>query len=283
MMAGAACAMAVPGWAQGGAATKGVRFSFMLWAIAKPVGFDRAVEMVAEAGYQGIELTGEFQKWTPEERTRVMAKLRRLGLVIDSMSGVRAAFAVPEERELFVTQLAEHLRYAKELECPQVILLSGRRSESVSMAEQRVIATENLKRAAEMAAKEKIEIVIEPIDFIERPNVFLASVTDGFEIAAAVNAPNLKVLYDLYHEQRSFGNLIEKLEKNIDRVGLIHVAEVPGRHEPGMGEIDFDPIYRKLRELKYDRWIAMEFYPTEETVASLKKARLGAEKELGMS
>ena len=70
--------------------------------------------------------------------------------------------------------------------------------------------------------------MIEPIDLLENPTIYLASVTDGFEIARAVNSPHVKVLYDFYHEQRSFGNLIEKLEQNIDWVGLVHVADVPG-------------------------------------------------------
>lgn len=259
-------------------AAKGVRFSFMLWALERQAPFDRCVEMVAEAGYQGIELTGEFQKWSPEERRRVMARLRSLGMVVDSMSGVRAGFAVPEETEAFREQFVEHLRYAKELECPQVILLSGKRIADAS--KQRATAVENLKRAVDFAAKENIEIVIEPIDLIENPPIYLASVSDGFEIVRAVNMPQLKVLYDFYHEQRSFGNLIEKLEKNVDLVGLVHVADVPGRHEPGTGEIDYTTIYGKLAELKYNRWIAMEYYPTEEPVASLKKTKADAQRVL---
>jgi hydroxypyruvate isomerase len=107
-------------------------------------------------------------------------------------------------------------------------------------------------------------------------------VSDGFEIVDAVNAPNVKVLYDFYHEQRSFGNLIEKLEKNVNKIGLIHVADVPGRHEPGTGEIDYTTIYRKLAELHYDRWIAMEFYPTQEPVASLAQARVSAQDAMGL-
>ena len=270
-------ALASPRWLQAEVpAAKGVRFSFMLWALERQAPFDRCVEMVAEAGYQGIELTGEFQKWSPEEMLRVMARLRSLGLVVDSMSGVRAGFAVPEETEAFREQFVEHLRYAKELECPQVILLSGKRI--ADAAGQRVTAVENLKRAAEVAAKEGVEIVIEPIDLIENPPIYLASVSDGFEIVRAVNMPQVKVLYDFYHEQRSFGNLIEKLEKNVDLVGLVHVADVPGRHEPGTGEIDYTTIYRKLAELKYNRWIAMEYYPTEEPVASLKKAKIEAQR-----
>lgn len=262
-------------WAFAATEVKRVRLSFMLWALERQASFDQSMEMVAAAGYQGIELTGQFQSWTPAERDRVMKKMQTHGMVFDSMSGVKAGFAVADETETFFQQFAEHLQFAKTLQCPQVILLSGKRAGSADA--QLGVAIENLKRAAEMAAKEKIEIVIEPIDLLENPSIYLASVRDGFEIARSVKATNLKVLYDFYHEQRSFGNLIEKLEKNIDMIGLVHVADVPGRHEPGTGEVNYEAIYRKLSELKYDRWIAMEFYPTTDPVATLSHARLGVE------
>jgi hydroxypyruvate isomerase len=280
-----ASAALVPTWvsgsAQGADVAKGVRFSFMLWALEKQAPFDRCVEMVAEAGYQGVELVGEFQRWSPGEKSRIMARMRSLGMVFDAMSGVKAGFAVPEETEAFRTQFVDHLRAAKELECPKVILLSGKRIDGLGAQVQRQTSIDNLKWAAERATKEQIEIVIEPIDLLENPTIYMATVTDGFEIARSVNSPNVKVLYDFYHEQRSFGNLIEKLEKNIDWVGLVHVADVPGRHEPGTGEIDYGTIYRKLAALGYSHWIAMEYYPTEEPVASLKTARMEAQRELG--
>jgi hydroxypyruvate isomerase len=272
------------GWlhasAQGvGAGTK-VRFSFMLWALEKQAPLDRCVEWVAEAGYQGVELVGEFQKWLPAEKAAMLARMRTLGMVFDAMSGVKAGFAVPDQMELFRAQLTEHLRAAKELECPKVILLSGKRVDGLGPGVQVQTSIENLKWAADKAATEQIEIVIEPIDLLENPTIDLATVTDGFEIVRAVNRPNVKVLYDFYHEQRSFGNLIEKLENNIDWVGLVHVADVPGRHEPGTGEIDYAAIYRKLAALNYSKWVAMEYYPTVEPVASLKQARMQAQREL---
>ena len=280
-----ASAALVPAWVSGSAqgvdVAKGVRFSFMLWALEKQAPFDRCVEMVAEAGYQGVELVGEFQRWSPGEKSRIMARMRSLGMVFDAMSGVKAGFAVPEETEAFRTQFVDHLRAAKELECPKVILLSGKRIDGLGAQVQRQTSIDNLKWAAERATKEQIEIVIEPIDLLENPTIYMATVTDGFEIARTVNSPNVKVLYDFYHEQRSFGNLIEKLEKNIDWVGLVHVADVPGRHEPGTGEIDYGTIYRKLAALGYSHWIAMEYYPTGEPVASLKMARMEAQRELG--
>jgi hydroxypyruvate isomerase len=82
----------------------------------------------------------------------------------------------------------------------------------------------------------------------------------------------------MFHEQISEGNLIEKLEKNIEHVGLIHVADVPGRHAPGTGEINYANIFRKLVELKYDKIVAMEFMPQGDAVEELRKAREMAEK-----
>lgn len=260
---------------------KKVRFSFMLWALEKQAPFDRCVEWVAEAGYQGVELVGEFQSWPAAQRAATVARVRRLGLVFDAMSGVKAGFAVPGQVEVFRTQFIEQMRAATELECSTIILLSGRREDGLAKGAQRQTSIDTLKWAAEKAAEEQINIVIEPIDLLENPTIYLSSVTEGFEIARAVNMPNLKVLYDFYHEQRSYGDLIEKLENNMDWVGLVHVADVPGRHEPGTGEIDYGMIYRKLAELNYSRWIAMEYYPSEDPVGSLKRARMDALRGLG--
>ena len=164
-------ALATPAWARVGIpAREKVRFSFMLWALEKQVSFDRALEIVSEAGYQGVELVGEFKNWSPDQKQRIKARMRSLGLVVDAMSGVKAGFAVPEDAELFRTQFTEHLAAAKELECPQVILLSGRRVAGLDTKAQYNVSVENLKWAAEVAAKEQIQIVIEPIDLLENPD-----------------------------------------------------------------------------------------------------------------
>ena len=96
---------------------------------------------------------------------------------------------------------------------------------------------------------------------------------EGFESVREAKHPKVQFLYDFYHEQISEGNLIEKLEKNIDLIGLIHIADVPGRHEPGTGEINFANIYRKLVQLNYRHMVAMEFKPLGDAVASLRAAR----------
>ncbi|MGB6198412.1 MAG: TIM barrel protein [Candidatus Acidiferrales bacterium] len=256
------------------------RLSFMLWALEKQAPFDRCIEIVGAAGYQGVELVGEFYTWSDADTARITARMRSLGMIFDAMSGVKAGFAVPDQSADFATQFAAQAAWAKKLECKKIILLSGKRVDAVSPQSQRQTAIDNLKRAADSAARDDIEIVIEPIDLLENPTIFLSTVADGFDIVKAVGSPNVKVLYDFYHEQRSYGNLIEKLENNVDLIGLVHIADVPGRHEPGTGEVDYANIYRKLAELKYDKFMAMEYYPTTDPTDSLKSSRLGVQQAL---
>jgi hydroxypyruvate isomerase len=253
------------------------KFSVMLWTIEKQAPFDRCLEMVAEAGYQGVELTGEFQKWPAEETRRVMAKMRSLGLTFDMLSGVKAGFADPNGGEEFLSQATTQMKAANELESPQINLKSGNRIDGVAPAAQHAAAIENLKRTADLAAAHQVQIVIEPIDLLENPKMYMTSISEAFEIVRAVNSPHVRALYDFYHEQRGWGNLMEKLEQNIDLVGLVHIADVPGRHEPGTGEIDYPNLYRKLGQLRYSKFITMEFYPSQEPVTTLKKARLEAQ------
>ena len=180
----------------------------------------------------------------------------------------------------FMAQATAQMKAAKELESPQINLKSGNRIDNVSRSVQHAASIENLKRAADLAAANQVQIVVEPIDPLENPNMYLTSVSEAFEIIRAVDSPQVRVLYDFYHEQRAYGNLIEKLEQNIDLVGLVHIADVPGRHEPGTGEIDYANIYRKLGQLKYNKFITMEFYPTQDPVATLRKARLDAQQAI---
>src|ERR1700681_2706843 len=137
---------------------------------------------------------------------------------------------------------------------------------------------EGLKRAADIAAPKNVGLLLENIDPEENPKYFLTSVSEGFEIVRSVRAPNVQFLYDFFHDQIAEGNLLAKLEKNFDLIGVVHIADVPGRHEPGTGEINYPNIFRKLGQLNYSRYLAMEFIPEQDTVVSLRTAREFAEK-----
>ena len=160
-----------------------------------------------------------------------------------------------------------------ELECTRLIMQTGDKVPGLSPAEMHSHCIETLKRGADIAAKNNIELLIENIDPEENPNYFLTSSAEGFDIVRAVGSPHVKFLYDFFHEQIACGNLIAKLEKNIDLIGLVHVADVPGRHHPGTGEINYPNIFRKLAELRYARYVAMEFKPLGDPVQELREAR----------
>jgi hydroxypyruvate isomerase len=256
--------------------TQPFRFSVMLWTIDHTTPFEQCLDIVASAGYQGIQLVNEYRAWSPQDMRRMKSRMHSLGLVCDTMSGLKTGFADPRATSALLAEFNALIPIAAELECPQIILLSGPRISGMPHESQFIASVYNLQRVADLAEQHNLRIVIEPIDPLENPTIWLTSVADGFRIVRAAARPNLKVLYDFYHEQRAAGNLIEKLEKNIDAVGLAHIADVPGRHEPGTGEIDYGNIYRKLAALNYNRYIAMEYYPTEDAVASLRASRLYA-------
>jgi hydroxypyruvate isomerase len=249
------------------------RLSVMLWTIYRKRPFEERLEKVAEAGYHAVELVDEYEKWSPEGFRRASAKLRSLGIVVDAMAGVWTGIANPQARDKFLADLTKLVPVAEQLECPAIIVLSGDRVEGLSREAHHQSCIESLKRAAEIADKRNLTLLLENIDQEENPKYYLTSVAEGFEIIREVNHPRVKFLYDFYHEQISEGNLIEKLEKNIAQVGLIHVADVPGRHEPGTGEINYATIYRELAQLNYRGYVAMEFEPSGDPVTSLRTAR----------
>jgi len=277
-----ATTLAVRGWARG-LTDEGLsaRFSVMIWVLKSRGTFEENLEKVAQAGYRHVELVGEFFSWSPAERERVMAKMAALGITVDATAGMKAGFATPGGGEAFVAEMKTLIAAAKGVGCQRLILLSGKKVDGMAVEAQRTVAVDALKRAADVLEREAVDAVIEPIDRLENPTIWMDGVEEGFEIARQVGSARVKVLYDLYHEQRTKGNLIEKLKKNAAAVGLVHVADVPGRHEPGTGEINYGNVYRTLKDANYRGMVAMEFYPTGDVVETLRQARVEAEKALG--
>ena len=249
------------------------KLSVMLWTVYKDLPFEQRLEKVAEAGYRAVELVDEFKAWSAADFRKANARKRSLGISFDATAGVWKGLADPQEREAFLADLQKLLPIAAELECPGIIVLSGNKVPGLSNEQQHESCIDGLKRAAELAAKQNITLLLENIDPEENPKYYLTSVAEGFEILRKVNSPHVKFLYDFYHEQIAEGNLIEKLENNIDQVGLVHIADVPGRHAPGTGEINYDNIFRKLQELRYSGYAAMEFMPQHDPVKELRSAR----------
>jgi hydroxypyruvate isomerase len=258
----------------------GLLFSVMLWTIEPKLPFEQRIAKVADAGYHAVELVDEYDGWSPADFVRARRQFYQLSIVADACSGIEASLCDPAQRETLLQQIRVKLPVLAELECSRLILLTGNRVPGLTREQMHANCVEALKRAADVTASQNIELLLENIDPEENPNYFLTSVAEGFQVIREVNHPRVKFLYDFFHEQISEGNLIAKLEKNIDLIGLVHIADVPGRRAPGTGEINYANIYRKLGQLKYGRYVAMEFLPTGDVVGELRMARQFAEKYL---
>jgi hydroxypyruvate isomerase len=250
----------------------------MLWTVFRNMPFEERLEKVSDAGYKNVELIGEYGKWSEQDWSRAIAKSRELGISFDVTAGLKHGAAHPNDRDALVADVRNELPRMERLGCPAVIIMSGNVLPGVPREVQHQSCIESLKRAAagvegKQIRGEPVRLLLENIDPEENPKYYLTSVAEGFEIVRAVNHPQVRLLYDFFHEQISEGNLIEKLEKNIEFTGLVHIADVPGRHIPGTGEINYDNIYRKLVELKYDRMVAMEFLPLTDGIEELRRAK----------
>jgi hydroxypyruvate isomerase len=255
-------------------------FSVMLWTVEPKLPFAQRVAKVAEAGYHAIELVNEYNHWQSSDFAVVRKQLKELNIVVDASAGIDTNLCDAAQRDLFLQQLRAKLPLLSELECSRLILLTGNKVAGLSHEQMRSNVMEALKRAAEICEPQKVEILLENIDPEENSKYFLTSVAEGLEMIRELNNPRVRFLYDFFHEQISEGNLIEKLEKNLDLIGLVHIADVPGRHAPGTGEINYANIFRKLGQLGYSRYIAMEFLPTGDTVNELRTVREAAQRNL---
>jgi hydroxypyruvate isomerase len=265
------------GWAVPKAA-RPFKLSVMLWTLRPKYTAEQAIDLAAGAGYDGFELVDEDKKWSAADVTRIRARMKHLGIVCDAMSGIGTGFAEAGAAERLADELTARMTEAERMGCRRIILLSGKRDNAMPREKQHAMCVANLQRAGEVAAKRGFELLLEPIDALENPPIYLTRVAEAFEIARAVNLSSVQVLYDFYHEARGdgvregIGSLLSPLKGNMDLLGLVHVANVPGRHTPNQGNIKYLKLYQALQRYGYHGWMAMEFLPLGDAGTELREA-----------
>ena len=230
-------------------------------------------EAAKEAGFSAVEYMSpyEFSKEAIKER------LDRHGLVqvlhnlpvADWAAGGRGLLIFPERRDEFRAGVAKAVEYASALGCKQVNCLSGVAPEGRNRMELHACALENLKFAAGELGQRGIKLLIEPINHYDIPGFFLNTVEQAAAIIDEVGSGNLFIQYDLYHQQRTRGELIATYAKFKDRIAHIQLADNPGRNEPGTGEINFANVFPALEAAGYDGWIGCEYKPRGATADGL--------------
>jgi hydroxypyruvate isomerase len=153
---------------------------------------------------------------------------------------------------------------ARKMDSKRLVVLTGNELGGLSRPEQMANAVAALKAVAPLLEKSGITAVVEVLNtYVNHAGYFLYYIRDGAELVDRVGSPNVKILFDLYHTQVMEGNLIENLRTYIAHTGHFHVADVPGRNEPGTGEINYRNVFRAIYDLgdRYTGYVSLEYRP----------------------
>ena len=175
----------------------------------------------------------------------------------------------PGRSEEFRAGVAQAIDYAQALGVPRLNCLAGIAPVDSDPAQVRQTLIDNLAYAAAETARAGMGLLIEPLNTRDVPGFLIATTRDALSVIEAVGHANLGLQYDIYHAQVMEGDLTHTLRTHIGRIGHIQIADNPGRHEPGTGEINFPFLFAELQRLDYRRWIGCEYRPSTTTAQTL--------------
>jgi hydroxypyruvate isomerase len=184
-------------------------------------------------------------------------------------AGERGIAIFPDRVDEFRDGVRRAVDYAKALDCRQLNCLVGVAPADADLAELNEVLLNNLRFAADALARERIRLLIEPINTLDIPGFFLSGTEQAVQIISDVQSDNLFIQYDIYHMQVMEGDLARTLQNHLARIAHVQLADNPGRNEPGTGEINYPFLFRHLDQIGYRGWIGCEYKPKATTVEGL--------------
>jgi hydroxypyruvate isomerase len=252
------------------------RFSANLTFLFNEVPFLERFGEAAHAGFRAVEFAFGYDYQARDIAAQVAEHKLEVVLINappgNFEAGDRGLASLSGREHEFAASVVTGLRYAQALKCPRLHVMAGVLPEGADEAERaRRLRTykRNLRFACQEAAEQNVNVLIEPLNLRDNPRYLLTTQADAHAIREEIGMANLKVQMDLYHAQVVEGDLSTKIRRYLPQVGHIQVAGVPGRHEPDVGELNYDYLFRLLDELKYDGWIGCEYRPAGTTAEGL--------------
>ena len=245
------------------------KFSANLSLLFTEVPFVERFERAARAGFKAVEYG--FPHRYDADRLAGLLKLHRLRQVLINMpsgnwkAGERGIAVLAERKGEFQDGVGEAIRYARALDCPLVNCLVGITPPNVPPEKVREVLIENLRFAAEALADESIGLVIESINTRELPGFYLSRTVNVLSLILDVGHPNLRYQYDIYHMQVMEGDITMTIRNNIKTIAHMQLADNPGKHEPGTGEINYTNLFRMIDDAGYSGYIGCEYEPLTTT------------------
>jgi len=228
--------------------------------------FCDAIRQVKALGYDAIETYA----WKNLDLDAVKKTLDETGIELLSMCTTEFRMTDPAYRELWLSGLRESCAAAVRLGVKKLITQVGPDT-GAPREEQHAAIVETLRQARPILEESGVTIMIEPLNtYVNHPGYYLWSSIEGFEIVREVDHPLVKVVYDIYHQQVSEGNIIPNIINNLDLIAHLHSAGHPGRHELQFGENDYKVIFKRVDEAGYKGCCGLEYIPTLDAEESLK-------------
>ena len=253
------------------------KFSANLSVLFGEVGLPERFDAAARAGFKAVEIQ---YPW-PWDKADLAESARRAGVEVvlinipagDHAKGDRGLGCLPSRVAEFREGVAKAIEYAKALGCKQMNCLAGVAPPGVDRAVLHQTYLSNLRHAAGELARHGMTLLIEPISTHAVPGFYLNRSAEAFALLGEAGLGNLKVQYDLYHMRLMGDDLAATIAANLGRIGHMQFADVPGRHEPGTGEINFAALFDRIDRLGYRGWIGAEYAPSGKTEESLAWAK----------
>ena len=248
------------------------RFAANLTMLWNEVDFLDRFEAAAKAGFDAVEYL--FPYAYDKERLALLLREHRLTQVLfnlpagDWAAGERGIACLPDRVGEFQAGVERAIEYASALGCKQINCLAGI-PKGVDSDHAHDTLVDNLKFAAGMLAGAGIRLLVEPINTRDIPGFFVCHTQQALDLFAAAGVENLWLQYDVYHMQIMEGDLARTIEKNLSRIAHLQVADNPGRHEPGTGEINYPFLFELIDTLGYQGFIGCEYKPKSTTAAGL--------------
>lgn len=230
---------------------------------------EQAVTRVRENGFSAYEFWG----WENRDLDAIVRAQNENGVRLTVMCTTYASPVDPEQHAAFKEGLAASIAAAKKLGCDRLITQPGSERAGVSREEQTDAMIRLFRECAPVLEDSGITLLLEPLNIlVDHKGCFLSRSDEAFSILDAVASPNVKLLFDIYHQQITEGNLIRNLTRNVDKVGHIHAAGNPGRHDLiGANEINYRAVFDALKEAGYPGAIGLEYAPAGDAAESLRE------------
>ncbi|MFY9290059.1 MAG: hydroxypyruvate isomerase [Methylorubrum rhodinum] len=245
------------------------RFAANLTLLFNEHDFLDRFEQAARASFRGVEFL--FPYAFAKEAIHERLVRHELELVLHNLpagdwaAGERGIAVLADRRGEFREGVQRAIDYAGTLGCTQINCLAGIAPDGVERARLHDTFRENLSHAAGELKKAGIRLLIEPINTRDIPGFFLTNTRQAVALIEEINSENLFVQYDAYHMQIMEGDLARTIESNLPRIAHIQLADNPGRHEPGTGEINYPFLFKHLDAIDYRGWIGCEYRPATTT------------------